>query len=106
MPKKSSKKQIDKRKVIADLQKNARESMVVIAERCGLSRQRVWRIIERLEENKTIWGYNVIVDKDKLGVKKYLLLLKRTNAPISKGLFSFIDTEEMKRELSKVRGVC
>lgn len=96
------KKQIAERKVIAELQKNARESMVVIAEKCGLSRQRVWRIIERLEENKTIWRYNAVVDKDKLGVEKYLLLLKRTNVPISKEIFFFLDTEEVKQETSKI----
>lgn len=101
MPK-SSKKQIDERKVIAELQKNAKESMFVIAEKCGLSRQRVWRIIERLEKNKTIWGYNVMIDKYKLGVEKYLLLLKRTNVPISKEIFFFLDTEEVKQETSKI----
>ena len=100
---KSSKKQIDEMKVIAELQKNARESMVVIAEKCGLSRQRVWRIIERLEENKTIWRYNIVVNKDKLRVEKYLLFLKRTNAPINKEAFSFPDADEVKQETSKIK---
>ena len=53
---KTSKKQIeeDERKIITDLQKNAKESIDVIAKKCGFSRQKVWRIIKRLEKNKII----------------------------------------------------
>jgi len=54
---KSSKKQIyeDELKVIAELQKNAKESINIIAKKCGFSRQKAWRIIKKLEEDKTIW---------------------------------------------------
>lgn len=57
---KGSKKQIgvDERMVIAELQRNAKVSI----DKCGFSRQRIWGIIERLEENETIWGYNVVMD--------------------------------------------
>ena len=46
MPK-SSQKQIDadEKKVIRELQKNAKESIDKIAKNCGFSRQKVWRII-------------------------------------------------------------
>ena len=83
MPK-SSKKQIDEdeKKVIAELQRNSKESIDKIAKKCGFSRQKVWRIIKRLENNKTIWGYHAIVDTEKLDLKNYLLLIKKTNEPI------------------------
>jgi len=83
MPK-SSQKQIeqDEKKVIAELQKNAKESIDVIAKKCGFSRQKVWRIIKRLEDNKTIWTYHAVTDSDKLNLNKYILLLKRTTSPI------------------------
>ena len=60
----NSKKQIgvDEKKVLTELQKNARESVDKLSERCGFSRQMISGIIERLEENKTIWGYNVVMD--------------------------------------------
>jgi len=50
---KSSKKQIyeDELKVIAELQKNAKESIDVISKKCGFSRQKTWRIIKGLEGN-------------------------------------------------------
>jgi len=80
---KSSKKQIDQdeKRVIEQLQRNSNESIDKIAKTCGFSRQKVWRIIKRLENNKTIWGYTAIPDKDKQGVRHYILLLKRSNQP-------------------------
>ena len=79
MPK-SSKKQIDadEKKFIRELQKNSRESIDNIAKNCVFSRQKVWRMIKRLENNKTIWGYNAIVDNEKLNVKRYIMLIKRS----------------------------
>jgi len=67
MPK-SSKKQIDddEKVVVQKLQKNSKESIDKIAKKCGFSRQKVWRIIKRLEKNKTIWGYHAIVDNKKI----------------------------------------
>ena len=57
MPK-SSQKQIDndEKEVIRELQKNSKESIDKIAKRCGFLRQKAWRIIRRLEKDKTIWG--------------------------------------------------
>lgn len=84
MPK-SSKQQIDKdeKKVIAELQINARESTDKIAKKCGFSRQKIWRIIKRLEKNKTIWGYCTVVDDKKLDVKRYLMLIKSSPKPVN-----------------------
>ena len=52
MPK-SSKEHIDldEKKVIGGLEKNAKESIDEIAKNCGFSRQKVWRVIKRLERN-------------------------------------------------------
>ncbi len=74
---------IDERKVIAALQKNAKESIDAIAKNCEFSRQKVWRIIKRLEKNKTIWGYHAVVDSDKIRMNRYLLLIKKTTEPVN-----------------------
>ena len=81
---KNSREQIDadEKKVIRELQKNSKESIDKIAKRCGFSRQKVWRIIKRLEKNKTIWGYYAVVDNEKLDMKRYIMLIKRSNKPI------------------------
>jgi DNA-binding Lrp family transcriptional regulator len=82
MPKRS-RKQIDEdeKKVIHELQKNSKESIDKIAKKCGFSRQKVWRIIKRLEKNKTVWGYHAVVDAEKINMRNYVMLVKRTNMP-------------------------
>ena len=92
MPK-SSRKQIDEdeKKVIKEMQKNAKEGIDKIAKRCGFSRQKIWRIIKRLEKNKTIWGYNAVVDDDKLGLKRYIMLIKKAPQPLGDTVNKIID---------------
>jgi len=82
---KNSKKQIeeDEIKVIAELQKNSNENIGTIAKKCGFSRQKAWRIIKRLEEEKTIWGYHAIVNNEKISTHNYILLIKSKCLPIN-----------------------
>lgn len=105
MPK-SSKEQIDfdEKKVIRELQRNSKESIDKIAKKCGFSRQKVWRIIKKLEEDKTIWGYNAVVDDEKLKVKRYIFLLKRNNKPISSDKLEIAVSGKVKEEMAK-RGI-
>ncbi len=83
MPK-SSKKQIDEddKKLLKVLQKNSGDNIDKIAKKCGFSRQKLWRIKKRLEKDKTIWGYNAVVDDNKLDVTRYIMLVKRSSKPI------------------------
>jgi len=76
---KSSKEMLAKEesKVLAELQKNSKESIDTIAKHCGFSRQKVWRIIKHLEDNKIIWGYIAIADEEQNGLKHFVLLVKR-----------------------------
>ncbi|GAF78134.1 unnamed protein product, partial [marine sediment metagenome] len=92
MPK-NSREQIDadEKKVIRELQKNSKESIDKIAKRCGFSQQKVRRIIKRLEKNKTIWGYYAVVDNEKINMKRYLMLIKRSNKPVKDAINKIID---------------
>lgn len=87
MPKRS-KKQIneDEKKVIEMLQKDSSYSIDDMAKDCGFSRQKIWRIKKRLEENKTIWGYHAVIDNEKLNVNQYIILARLKNLPIDNGL--------------------
>jgi DNA-binding Lrp family transcriptional regulator len=71
--------------VLDILEHHAKESIEEIAKRCGFSRQKVWKIIKHLEENKTIWGYCAVADEEAENLKHFVLLLKRT-------IISFNDT--------------
>lgn len=103
---KNSVKQIEKdeRRILEELLKNANKSINEIAKTCSFSRQKVWRIIKNLEKNHTIWGYVAVVDEEKLDKKSYIILIKRTNKPLSQELIDKI----VKREIvtkSKKSGI-
>jgi DNA-binding Lrp family transcriptional regulator len=85
MPK-SSKKQMedDEKKIIVQLQIDPKRSINEIAKSCGFSRQKVWRIIKQLEGDNTIWGYNVVIDDEKINVNQYVFLIKSSPKPIKK----------------------
>ena len=97
---KNSKKQIeeDEIKVIAELQKNSNENIGTIAKKCGFSRQKAWRIIKRLEEEKTIWGYHAIVNNEKVNIHDYVLLIKVKHLPINNSF----EKEIVERKIDKL----
>jgi DNA-binding Lrp family transcriptional regulator len=101
---KFSKKQIirDENKVIRELQRNAKSSIDEISKKCGFSRQKVWRIIKRLEKNKTIWGYTAIVDNEKQDLKNFIVLIKRTTLPSNKELVNKIITRQLDGKASRI----
>ena len=103
---KNSKKQIkkDEKKIINELLKNSNKSINEIAKTCGFSRQKVWRIIKGLEKNKTIWGYTAVIDEKKLEKKSYIILIKRTNQPVTKKMINAITGRKME-EKAKGLGV-
>ncbi len=103
MPK-SSKKQIneDEKKLLKILQTSSGENIENIAKKCGFSRQKLWRIKKILEKDKTIWGYNAVFDDEKLGLRRYLILIKRTNKPISKMQLNVITSRKLKQVTSKL----
>ena len=94
----------DEKKIIGELSKNANKSINEIAKSCGFSRQKVWRIIKNLEKNNTIWGYVAVTDELKIEKKEYIVLIKRTNAPLKKSTIDSIINREIDNE-SKTIGI-
>jgi DNA-binding Lrp family transcriptional regulator len=101
---KTSKKQMtrDENKVLSLLEKNAKESIDIIAKKCGFSRQKVWRIIKRLEKNKTIWGYTAITDTEHLGLQNYIVLINKTSEPVEK-LVDLIISREFEKKAKEMK---
>ena len=81
----------DEDKILNALKKNARGSIEDIAKKYHFSRQKVWRIIKRLEEKKEIWGYYTVVDDEKLGKKRFIILIKRSTEPIDDAIAKIMD---------------
>ena len=103
MPK-TSREQIanDKKKILQELQKNSKESIDKIAKKCGFSRQKVCRVIKRLEKDKTIWGYHAVVDDNKIGLQQYFVLIKRTSKSFSKEHIDSIIKRVINPEIAKM----
>jgi len=72
----------DERTVLHILERHAKESVDQIAKHCGFSRQKVWRIIKRLEKDKVIWGYTTLTDEKIRNLKHFVLIVKRTILPL------------------------
>ena len=103
---KSSAKQIeqDKKRILDELTKNAHRSVNEIADTLGFSRQKVWRIIKNLEEDKTIWGYTAIVDDNKMGRKKFCILLKKAFIEVPDEKLNIVISREL-RKIAEKNGV-
>jgi len=103
MPK-NSREQIDEdeKKILLELQTDGKSSIEGIAKKCGFSRQKVWRVIKRLEKDKTIWGYHAVVDTEKMGLKRYLILIKRTQKHFSKEQVDLITSRQVTQAALKL----
>lgn len=80
----------DERKLLAELQKNAKEHINIIANNCGFTRQKTWRLLKQMEKDHKIWGYTAIEDGTVNEQKQFILLVKRSVIPFDR---------EMKREV-------
>ena len=74
----------DEKKILQEIKKNANNSINAIAKKYNFSRQKVWRILKKLEKEKTIWGYTAIMNEEKYGTNKFFILIKRSNMPLDK----------------------
>ena len=100
MPK-SSKEEVflSERNILQELRINARQSPEGIAKKFGYSRQKVWRVLKKLEDDGVIWGYTAIVDMQKQGFKHYILLIKRTQKKLDDNISDKLLTGKFKEIL-------
>jgi DNA-binding Lrp family transcriptional regulator len=86
---KSSKDQIelDEKKILSELVKNAKENIDTIAKHCGFPRQKTWRMIKQLEAKGLFWGYTTVFDEDEIGLMHFTILVNRTTtSPLEKDI--------------------
>lgn len=83
------------RKILYELDKDCRQSCNQIGKKVGLSGEVVNYRIKKLEEEKVITHYQVIVDLSKLGIIEFKIALSLQN----------IDSEKMKNIIRKVEKI-
>lgn len=100
----SSRDQIgkDEKNVLTQLQKSSKDSIETISKHCSFSRQKVWRIIKRLEENRLIWGYTAITDEKKNDLNHYTLLMKRTTKKLDEKTVNIIISRKIEELVSEI----
>jgi DNA-binding Lrp family transcriptional regulator len=99
-----SKKEITKndRKILDVLMQNARQSLIEISDKTGLSRQTIQKTLQKLEKDNVIWGYQPIIDEQKKGLKEYIILIKRTTKPIDEKLLDKIISNKQEEVVLKM----
>lgn len=67
------------RRILRALQRDAGQSLDVLSDRVGLSRNACWRRVRQLEEAGVIRGRVALIDPAAVGVPMLVLVLIRTN---------------------------
>jgi DNA-binding Lrp family transcriptional regulator len=102
MPKNSVKQiEKDEKKILDELTKNCNMSVNEIANKLGFSRQKVWRIIKNFEKDKTIWGYTAIIDDNKMGRKRFYILLKKAPIKVTDEKLNVVINRELRKIATK-----
>ena len=101
---KKSKKEIerDENKILYELLMDSSQNIDTIGKKLGFSRQKVWRDIKRLKADAVIWGFTAVVNEEKLGVKNYFALIKRSTHPLSDELTGKIIQRDIEHAAKKI----
>lgn len=67
------------RAILAELQRDASQSLDDVARTVGSSKTPVWNRIRKMRENKVITGQTALVDPDALGLEACFFVLIRTS---------------------------
>lgn len=85
----------DELRVLTFLEHSGKESIDEIAKQCKFSRQKVWRIVKKLEDEKIIWGYTAITDEQVKKLKHFTALVKKSNMPFDDDVKKEILTDKI-----------
>jgi DNA-binding Lrp family transcriptional regulator len=101
---KSSAEQIkeDEDKILDFLENNANRSINDIAKSTGFSRQKVWRVIKKMEENNTIWGYTAVINSKNIDRKEYMLIIKRSNKAVDDVIIKKAIDQDFLNDINKL----
>jgi DNA-binding Lrp family transcriptional regulator len=92
----------EEQKLITALQKYSLRDIDLLTQHTGLSKQKIWRIIKKLEKNNIIWGYTTIIEEQKQNLQKFILLLKRTAGPITEETINNISNSLLEQDYREI----
>jgi len=99
----TSKKQIknDEERVAHLLLRDPSMDAVTIAKKCGLSKQKVWRIIRKMEERGVIFSHPASLNLKNFGKRSFLILFERSTKVVDDELIKQMTQPELLDELEK-----
>jgi Lrp/AsnC family leucine-responsive transcriptional regulator len=92
------------RKLLDELQQNARLSVAEIARRIGLSPTATAERLKQMEEVGIIGGYTIDIDREALGLEVLAFIRMSCNGPQYHRLLDFVETLEEVRECHHLTG--
>lgn len=92
----------DKKIVFNELEQKSNKSINDIANITGFSRQKVWRIIKTSQNDNTIWGSSATIDDNRLGRKRFFILIKKASLPTPKEKLNSMVKRDLKKEATKL----
>jgi DNA-binding Lrp family transcriptional regulator len=77
-------------KILNELKKDCRVNLDEIGKKCGCSRYKVGRVMKKFEEDNIIVGYTIVLNPNKLKLKYFYLLVKRSSTPFGEEMLKMI----------------
>ena len=90
----------DEGRVIAELIRDPRQEIGRIAEKCGMSKQKVWRIVRSLEGEGAIMSRPASLNPKKMGKRSFLILFERSFKTLDDSFLSQMTLHEFKKEIA------
>jgi DNA-binding Lrp family transcriptional regulator len=90
---------MDEERVASELLRNPTLDIATIAEKCGFSKQKVWRIVHRMEEEGAILSHPTSLDLKKVGKRSFLILFERSFRVVDSKLITRLTMPEMLAEM-------
>ena len=87
--------QSDEQKVLNILKRQGNIGLEPLAKKSGFSKQKVWRIIKKLEQTGMIWGYSAVDDTEKQQMSHFILLLRRSMKPFPDAVRTEVTKENL-----------
>lgn len=89
----------DEQRVVIELIRDPTLDIGQIAEKTGMSKQKVWRIVRSLENEGGIMSRPASLNPKKLGKRSYLILFERSFKMVDERLLSEMTMPEMLKEI-------
>lgn len=87
------------RKILAELQRDASQSLDEIAKKVGASKTPVWNRLKKLRDNGVIGQQTVLLDPEKLGLEACFFVLIRTSEHDATWQDKFLQTLQNRPEV-------